>query len=160
MSSASPASGTRFRMKFRSLGCSCSIASESRRSRSAVMAFARLILNSSSIYSCRRTRGQNILKNEDSYRHNPGRIYRALWIGSQVNSVERSEIPTGSIQNLQSENKDVRNIRRHLPPQGAMTEGFQARLESLEDLVLRQIGELLPKTLEISEGVFIDDACQ
>ena len=39
-----------------------------------------------------------------------------------------------------------------------MANRFQSRLESSENLVLGQVGELLAKTLEIAEGVLVDDA--
>ncbi len=52
----------------------------------------------------------------------------------------------------------VRNVGCDLPAQCAVANRLQTRLESSENLVLSQVGELLTETLEIAEGVLVDDA--
>ncbi|OIQ71762.1 hypothetical protein GALL_466190 [mine drainage metagenome] len=54
----------------------------------------------------------------------------------------------------------VRNVGCDLAAQGAVADGLEAGLEHLENPFLFQIGELLAETLQVAEGMFVDETHQ
>jgi hypothetical protein len=52
----------------------------------------------------------------------------------------------------------VGHVSRDLSPQGAMANGLEPSLEGIEDLFVVEVGKLLAKALEVTEGVLIDKA--
>ena len=53
-----------------------------------------------------------------------------------------------------------RDVCRDLTPEGTMTDRLEPGLQRLENLILREIGELVSKALEVAERVLVDEADQ
>lgn len=52
----------------------------------------------------------------------------------------------------------VGDVGADLAAKGAMADGLEPCLECLKNLLLIEIGKLLAKALQITEGVFVDEA--